>query len=73
MKSEQWVLEWNKETNFFHVQTLSKSLASAQEAFLKDKQIRWSIIMVGSYDAVTRMADTQRHRLEERDKAVAHE
>jgi len=66
MKTEQWVLEWEKSGNNFHVQTLSKSLASAQERFIKDQQIYWAILMVGTYEAVCTMADNQRYRIRER-------
>jgi len=66
MKQELWVLEWSKHSNNFHIQELSDSLAWAQMCFVENKPNLWSILMVGTHDAVSAMADTHRHRLQER-------
>jgi hypothetical protein len=66
MKQDQWVLEWSKHSNNFHVQHLHESLAWAQMCFLENKQNLWSIIMVGSREVVDSMADSSRSKLRDR-------
>lgn len=63
MKSDQWVLEWSKANNGFHIQSLADSLAWAQKCFLDDRANQWAILMVGDKDAVHAMADNQRSKL----------
>lgn len=66
MKQELWVLEWSKHSNNFHIQTLARSLAWAQMCFLENKQNLWSVLMVGTQEAVQAMADNSRSKLRER-------
>lgn len=71
MKTEQWVLEWSKVSNGFHIQSLADSLAWAQKCFLEDRTNSWIILMVADKDAVHKMAATHRPRLADRVKASA--
>jgi len=66
MKQEQYVLEWSKANNGFHIQTLADALAWAQKCFLDDRPNQWAILMVGEKDAVHKMADNQRVKLAKR-------
>jgi hypothetical protein len=66
MKTEQYVLEWSRKTNNFHVQPLVHSLASAQRAFLKNSSNDYHIIMVGTQDACLAMAENNLDKLNER-------
>lgn len=71
MKTEQYVLEWSKANNGFHIQTLADALAWSQRCFLNNHPNNWSVIMVGDKDAVHKMAETHRAKLTERAKAAA--
>lgn len=71
MKTEQYVLEWSKSNNGFHIQSLADSLAWAQKCFLDDRANNWTILMVGEKDAVHKMADNQRQKLGDRVRATA--
>ena len=64
----QYVLEWSQRSNNFHVQPLETTLAKNQECFLSDRSHDWIVLMVGSHDVVTRMADNHRERLIGRQK-----
>lgn len=64
----QYVLEWSKRSNCFHVQKLCDLLAKNQECFLRDSSHDYIALMVGSFDAVTAMAENQRDKLKERTK-----
>jgi hypothetical protein len=66
MKQEQFVLEWSKANNGFHIQSLADSLAWAQKCFLDDRPNQWVILMVGDKDTVHKMADNQRPKLAKR-------
>lgn len=62
----QYVLEWSKKSNTFHVQPIETTLAKNQECFLEDTSHDWIVLMVGSHDVITNMADHHRGRLKER-------
>lgn len=63
---KQYVLEWSKKSNSFHVQPIETTLANNQECFLKDVSHDWIVLMVGTYDVVSSMANHHRERLIER-------
>jgi hypothetical protein len=67
----QFVLEWNKGGNIFNVQPLEKSLAWSQQCFMEDRLNFWTVLMVGTYDVVTTMADFHQHRLESRSGSLS--
>lgn len=67
----QYVLEWSKKSNSFHVQPIETTLAKNQECFMNDKSHDWIVLMVGSYDVITNMADHHRERLIERSEKAA--
>lgn len=68
----QYVLEWSKKSNSFHVQPIETTLSKNQECFMKDASHDWIVLMVGSFDVITNMADHHRERLIDRtDKAAA--
>lgn len=67
----KYVLEWSKKSNSFHVQPIEATLSKNQEYFLKDASHDWIVLMVGSFDAITSMADNHRERLIEREKVTA--
>lgn len=63
MTNKQYVLEWSKKCNGFHIQPLETTLAKNQERFLDDNSHDWMVIMVGTSDACQAMADNHRARL----------
>jgi len=65
-QEKQYVLEWSKESNSFHIQPLADSLAWSQKCFLADRANTWATLMVGCKEAVHTMAGNQRPRLYER-------
>lgn len=70
--SKQYILEWSQSTNNFHIQTVASLCANNQEAFINDKPMRdYVVLMVGEFDAINRMADSWRSRIEERDRIRA--
>jgi hypothetical protein len=68
---KQYVLEWSKKSNSFHVQPIETTLAKNQECFLKDTSHDYIVLMVGTHDVITNMADHHRERLIERERVVA--
>lgn len=71
MNEKQYVLEWSKKSNGFHVQPLSDLLAKNQELFLSDRSHDYILLMVGPLDTVTKMAETHRHVLDGRSLRAA--
>lgn len=67
----QYVLEWSKKSNKFHIQQIETTLAKNQECFMDDTSHDWIVLMVGSYDVITNMADHHRERLIERSEKAA--
>ncbi len=68
----KYVLEWSKKANNFHVQPIETTLAKNQECFLKNTSHDWIVLMVGTLDVITNMANHHRERLIERsEKAIA--
>ena len=67
----QYVLEWSKKTNNFHIQPIETTLAKNQECFLKDTTHDYIVLMVGTWDVVTAMADNHRQRLADREGVAA--
>lgn len=68
----QYVLEWSRKTNNFHVQPLADALASAQEAFLTNSPNDYRIVMVGTQDVCLTMAQNNRDKLREREPFKLH-
>lgn len=71
MKEKQYVLEWSKKSNGFHVQPLANLLTKNQELFMADRSHDYILLMVGPFETVTKMAETHRHVLEEREQRIA--
>lgn len=67
----QYVLEWSKKSNSFHIQPLETTLAKNQECFIDDRSHDWVLIMVGAHEAVCTMAENNRSRLIAREKVTA--
>lgn len=66
--TKQYVLEWSKKTNNFHIQPLSNLLAHNQSAFVCDQQTQdYIVIFSGTQDAVHEMANHWRTRIRERE------
>lgn len=61
--AKQYVLEWSKKSNGFHVQPLEVTLARNQERFIADNSHDWIVLMVGEREACQAMADNHRQRL----------
>lgn len=68
MTTKQYVLEWSKKSNGFHIQPLHDALASNQKRFMADNSHDWMVLMVGSNEACQSMADNHRERLYSRIK-----
>ena len=64
----EYCLEWSKKQNNFHVQKLVYTLAKNQESFIKNTSHDYIVIMVGTFEVCTEMADTHRETLVEREK-----
>lgn len=63
----QWVLEWSKNQNAFHVQPVSDTLALNQQKFMENAKINdYHVLFVGEKQACDAMADNWRERLEQR-------
>lgn len=69
--THQYVLEWSKRSNTFHIQPIETTLAKNQECFLKDTSHDWIVLMVGTHDVITNMADHHRERLIDRSEKAA--
>lgn len=67
----QYVLEWSKKSNSFHVQPIETTLAKNQECFLKDASHDYIVLMVGTHDVITNMANHHRGRLIDRTEQIA--
>jgi hypothetical protein len=68
----QYVLEWSRKTNNFHVQPLSDALAMAQKAFLTNSTNDYRIVMVGTQDVCLTMAENNRAKLLDREPFKLH-
>ena len=64
-----YCLEWSKKQNCFHVQKLAYTLAKNQQAFIADTSNDYIVIMVGTLEVCTAMADTHESVLIEREAA----
>lgn len=71
MMTKQYVLEWSKKSNGFHIQPLETTLANNQKRFMADNSHDWIVLMVGSNDSCQAMADNHRERLYGRIKPMA--
>lgn len=67
----QYVLEWSKPQNSFHIQPLEQLLARNQQYFTANRTNPYITLMVGEKDACHRMADSWRERLVQRQKTEA--
>lgn len=71
---DQYVLEWSKKQNAFHIQPLISSLANNQAAFIEDKPTTdYIVLMVGEKEACHTMADNHRYKIKSREKLFAYE
>lgn len=68
--TKQYVLEWSKKSNGFHIQPLENTLANNQIRFINDTSHDWLILMIGTHDVITNMADHHRDRLIERSPSM---
>lgn len=64
---KQYVLEWSKKQNAFHIQPVEISLSRNQECFLRNGISDYIVLMIGTFDVVTNMADHHREKLIERE------
>lgn len=71
MSEKQYVLEWSKKSNGFHVQPLTDLLAKNQGCFMRDASHDYIVLMVGPFETVTKMAETHRHVLAGRELRAA--
>lgn len=67
----QYVLEWSKKSNSLHVQPIETTLAKNHGCFLSDTSHDWIVLMVGSFDVITQMAEHHRERLIDRSEKAA--
>lgn len=67
----QYVLEWSKKQNSFHIQPIENTLAKNQECFVGDTSHDYIVLMIGSHDVITQMAEHHRDRLKEREGVAA--
>ena len=66
---KQYALEWSHSTNNFHIQPVSDLCALNQRSFIDDKPVRdYVILMVGTLEVVSNMAEHWRERIKERDR-----
>ena len=63
-----YCLEWCKTQNNFHVQKLIHTLAKNQDCFIADTSHDYIVIMIGTFEVCTEMADTHRKTLVDREK-----
>lgn len=66
MTIKQYVLEWSRKSNGFHIQPIEATLANNQKCFVNNTSHDYIVLMVGSHDACCAMADNHRPRLFER-------
>lgn len=59
----QYVLEWSKKQNTFHIQPIEQAFARNQECFIADKSHDYIVLMIGTHDVVTQMMEHHRDRL----------
>lgn len=64
---DKYVLEWSKKQNNFHIQKLEHTLAKNQGLFIDDKSHNWIVLMVGTLDVCTSLAESQRDRIKARE------
>ena len=70
----QYVLEWSRKQNQFHIQPLEHTLSANQTKFILDDPINdYHIIFIGSKDSCSTMADNWRSRLVDRCECVERE
>jgi hypothetical protein len=68
----QYVLEWSKKQNAFHIQPVEKTLASNQQKFIEDGQINdYHVLFVGEKQTCETMAENWRERLTMRSRQFA--
>lgn len=65
--TKQYVLEWSKKSNSFHIQPIESHLAQNQLRFIENTSHDWLILMIGTHDVITNMADHHRDRIFERE------
>lgn len=67
----QWVLEWSKNQNCFHIHPVERTLALNQQKFINDEPINdYHVIFIGEKDVCHTMADNWRRRLIDRSSHV---
>jgi hypothetical protein len=63
-----YVLEWSRKSNSFHIQPLENTLAGNQKCFMNNTSHDYIVLMVGDQDECDRMADSWRSRLQSREE-----
>lgn len=66
MTIEKFVLEWSRKSNGFHIQPIETLLARNQECFIGNRSHDYIVLMVGTHEVCSAMADNHRNRLIER-------
>lgn len=65
----QYALEWSQSTNNFHIQPVASLCTKNQAAFIDDSRVNdYHVLMIGTLEAVSRMAASWRERIAERDR-----
>lgn len=64
--SKQYVLEWSRKSNGFHIQPIENSLAGNQQCFLNNTSHDYIVLMIGTLEVVATMAENWRERLKSR-------
>lgn len=61
-----YCLEWSRKSNGFHIQRLADTLAGNQKCFINNTSHDYIVLMVGSFEVCTAMADNHRALLIDR-------
>ena len=69
--SDQWVLEWSKRQNAFHIQEVAGMVEKNLNAMLNNQGGDYIVLCVGTRGEVDKQADRFRHYLMQRENASA--
>jgi hypothetical protein len=67
MDEENYVLEWSKSQNCFHVQHIKVTISNNRRLLVSNKTHDYIVLAVGSYDEVSTQAETWRGLLRSRE------
>ena len=69
--SKQWVLEWSKRQNAFHIQEAGRAIESNLQAMVSERVCDYITVMIGSREDCDKTADRFRHYLKKREPGRA--